>query len=99
MTINTNTHIPTTPAAFGAYIADLIRGDFPDPLAITNRVGAPIRSFVDLHQIVDANEYLIDAEEHFGVDVVALWETAEGVDAFNEFETKAVLHAHRLLGW
>lgn len=88
-----------TPEVYGDYIAGLVKADYPDPLAITNRVGVPVRSWEDLHTVVDANEYMLEAEERFGVDILECMATPANVDAFNDYCTKSVLRAMEVLGW
>lgn len=85
---------PVPVEQFAALVAELVLWDYPDTLSLTDRDGVPVRSFEDLHRIVDANEYVADAELLYGVTF-----TEGGYDAYCSYLNEAVGIAEFMLGW
>lgn len=76
-----------TPEVYAAYLEQLVRADIEhDP----QRYGAA-RSFQDLHDVCDANEYLIETDDHFGY--------TEGVRPTATFIDQALAFFHARMGW
>lgn len=78
---------------YAEYIVGLIRADIVDSSIMREAVHAgDIACFVDLHSHVDANEYLIDADEHFDLPV-------EDEDLHRDYHDEAIMLVETLMGW
>lgn len=76
-----------TPDGYAAYLERLVRDD----IAREPERYAAVRSFQDLHDVADANEYLIEADDYFGYE--------DGVRPTATFIDEAIVCFHARMGW
>lgn len=89
----TATTDPTT-TEYAAKLAELIAAD----IAAEPARFAAARSFVDLHEVCDANEYLIATDEALNLSDVA-FDDPEALDRYAIFTAEAITLAEIKLGW
>lgn len=78
---------------YAEYIVGLIRADLAESSIMREALHAgDIVCFTDLHAYVDANEYLIGADEHFELAV-------EDADMHTDYHDEVVMLVEHLMGW